>query len=308
MRIEHAPKVYLQKECPLCHSNDLKPIRNEKNDFCKDAKPNVTHFHDTWIQLMECQKCEFCFTKEIPIDPDFFPARYDIQFDPAAEAQNNFKEHILEQSFNLLKKHGRTSGELLDIGCFAGILMRYSEKLGFNSNGVELNPTMADYSKEVLGLNVYKGTILSFPCEEEKYDVITLIDVLEHLLEPREILEKCFKILKPGGQILIKVPNCHPQIFKQTIANKTGISDVGMFGAFGHINHFSQKSLNNILTEVGFKPQECIVAQSETWGDASMKSKVKNFIRKVIFLKLEGFRKITGINWGLNICTIAVKE
>lgn len=308
MRIEQSPTVYLQKECPLCHCKDLHPIKTEQNTFSSDVRKEVFNFHKTWIQLMECSECGFCFTKEIPTDRNFFPARYDIEFNPSAEVDNNFKKDVLDQIFELFRKFGRVNGDLLDIGSFAGIFMRAANKRGFCASGVEVNPTMANYTKDALNLNVYNGTFLNFPCEKESFDVITLIDVLEHLLCPREMLEKCFEVLKPGGHILIKVPNCHPQIFKQNIANRLQINNEGTFSTFGHINHFSQESLSYVLKTLGFTPLECIVAESENWSQTSLNSSLKNIFRKCIFHALEAVRRITGVNWGLNISIIAMKK
>jgi 2-polyprenyl-3-methyl-5-hydroxy-6-metoxy-1,4-benzoquinol methylase len=272
------------------------------------VRSEVEEFNKTWIQLMKCNHCDFGFTKEIPVRDNFFEARYDIEFDAAFESTNNFKEDVLAQCFKLLKKYGRTSGDLLDIGSFAGILMRYAKDKGFNSYGVEVNPTMAKYSKDQLQLDVFNGPFLEFPCDDNRYDVITLIDVLEHLLQPREMLEKCHRVLKPGGQILIKVPNCDSQIFKQNIANWLGVSNLGVFASFGHINHFSPASLSKVLTELGFEVQECIVAESETWQPTTLKAKLKNQFRKCVFLGMELLRKVTGINIGLNITIIAKKN
>lgn len=131
-----------------------------------------------------------------------------------------------------------------------------------------------------------------------------MIDVLEHLFRPREIVQRCHDLLKVGGVILIKVPNYKMQLRKQAIANIFGISKLGIFEPFAHINQYSPKALDILMKDIGMEPVECIVGLSENRHNAP----IKNFFRKFVFYFFEIFRKLTGINLGLNIYYIARKS
>lgn len=301
------PQVFIQKNCPICQSVDVKPVKSELNKFKPDVHEDVYIFTDTWVQLLRCNKCSFAFCKEIPSSQNFFSKRYDIRFDPKAEVENNFKDKINQDVINTVSKTYNKKGKFLDIGSFAGNLLVQAKKKGFDCYGVEANVTMAKYTKENLGLNIFCGEVANIEFNNLKFDVITLIDVLEHLFEPKKIMQRCSEILEKDGIVYIKVPNYLPQRIKQDIANAIGISNLGIFTTFGHINQFSPKSLFRLAEECGLKPIEHFTARSETIPGAGLKLGIKNFFRDLVYSASETFRKITGINIGLNIIVVFKK-
>lgn len=302
------PIVYLLKHCPICHSQNLKPVKTELNEFKNDVDKDVYVFDKTWVQLLKCLDCSFAFSKEIPSQKDFFSKRYDIRFNPQAEVDNKFKEKINDEVLDTVQKSFLKKGKFLDIGSFAGNLLIQAKARGFDCYGVEANVTMANFTKEKLGLNVYCGEFVNIDFGSLKFDVITLIDVLEHLFEPKRIMQKCSSVLEKDGLVYIKVPHFYPQKLKQDFANLLGISKIGIFSTFGHINQFSPKSLYRLAEECSLKPIGHFVARSEMMPGTSLKSKVKNIFRNGIFSLSEIFRKITGINIGLNIIVVYQKQ
>lgn len=305
MKNQNLLTVYLQKNCPICDSVKLKPVKTEQNLFSENDPPTVKKFSHSWVQLLECTNCHFAFCKEVPTNPDFFKERYNLNYDHNFEGNNIFKNNILITLIDLLKRHDCHKGKLLDIGSFAGIFLLEAQKEGFEVEGIEVNPHMCQYTREKLGLKVINASINSYEGPHEKYDVITLIDVLEHLYDPLEVIEKCFKSLKPGGLLLIKVPNYRPQKFKQTLANLTGINRRGIFSNFGHINQFSPSSLNYLLKKTGLNPLKCIIVESEKWAGNSPIVIFKNFGRKTVYIFTILIKMILGINIGLNIAILA---
>lgn len=301
------PQVYIQKNCPLCQSKKVFPIKTELNDFATDKHQEVRDFDNTWIQLLQCEDCSFAFSKEIPSSPGWFSKRYDIEFDVQAEEENPMKNHMLIYFFNMLEEYGRTSGKFLDIGCFAGITLSFAQKKGYQVEGIEVNPTMAKHAKDVVGHKVFMGEFLDFPCNKNTFDVITMVDVLEHLLTPREVLQRCFEIQKPGGHILIKVPNLRGQYIKQKMKNVLGICSLGIFAGFAHINQFSPLALEKVLTSVGYEPLECRVSPIEVWGNKGLKYRLFNSIRTLGYHFLRAIHILTGINMGTSIVYLAKK-
>lgn len=310
MTTKEAPKAYVEilTACPLCSSKNTRPIKSEQNRFNGTEHPEVLAFDKAWLQLLQCRECTFAFTKEIPTSPTFFQNRYDnTWFDTEQEITAIRKNLILEDLFGTLAKYGCSKGKLLDIGSFAGQLLRYSETKGFTPHGAELNPKMATFTKDKLGYDVFLGEFQTLSLENQNFDVITIVDVLEHLQNPKGVLKNIASGLKPGGYLFIKVPNPTMQIVKQNIANLLRISKEGVFAHFGHLNHFTLKSLKRALLDVGLELVEVQAARSEYWFNKKAFHGIRNFIRWSYWKISQLVYKIFGISLALNHNFIAKK-
>src|SRR5216684_6459714 len=102
------------------------------------------------------------------------------------------------------------NGELLDIGCGTGNFLAAARDAGYGVTGIELDRNAARFAKERLGLQrVLALTISEFAeqCAEERFDVVTFFEVLEHQAAPVEFLQKVKACVRPGGVIALSVPN-----------------------------------------------------------------------------------------------------
>lgn len=296
------------KACPLCDSENNEHVKTEKCEFPTNAHPEVTAFHNTWIHLLECNDCGFAFTQEIPSSPTFFHHRYDNKnFDPKHEVESNRKHVIFDEIFDLLGKEGKKSGQYLDVGSFAGKLLKYASDRGFDCRGVELNPKLAQYTKEILGIDVINGKIQEVELPQNEFDVITIIDVLEHLEDPKIILERLSSALKEDGVLLVKVPHYNMQFLKQNIVNALGVSQTGIFQSFGHINHFNQRSMSLVAKSCGLKLTRCYNAKSEHWPETNFTFKIKNKFRDLYWHFSNLVISLTGKDVGLNTIYVLKK-
>ena len=102
----------------------------------------------------------------------------------------------------------KSDGTLLDIGCAAGTFLVGMKRHGdWTLHGVELSPGVAEIARERHGLDVFTGTLEEAAYPDDTFDAITLWDVLEHLHDPAASLREIRRILKPGGVLIIRVPN-----------------------------------------------------------------------------------------------------
>jgi SAM-dependent methyltransferase len=101
-------------------------------------------------------------------------------------------------------------GELLDIGCGTGNFLAAARDAGYRVTGIELDGNAARFAKERLGLErVLPLTIAEFALQhvDQKFEVVTFFEVLEHQAAPREFLQNVKSCLKTRGVIGLSVPN-----------------------------------------------------------------------------------------------------
>lgn len=106
------------------------------------------------------------------------------------------KMTIVRRFLELLPK----SAAILDAGCGEGVLVEDMRKLGSDIYGIDLN-----YQSK----HVTRGDVLAMPFENERFDVILLLDVFEHLAFEKQpaALREIYRVLKPGGHFVASIPN-----------------------------------------------------------------------------------------------------
>ena len=145
--------------------------------------------------------------------------------------------------------------KILDIGCGTGVLGAFfKKKQNCIVTGVEINESAYEIAKINLD-NVFKGNIEIFtlPFEEDTFDFIIMGDVLEHLINPVATINKLYKVLKPGGKILITVPNVRywKLIFNLIFADKWQYESWGILD-FTHLRFFTKRSVIDLLKTNSF--------------------------------------------------------
>ena len=101
---------------------------------------------------------------------------------------------------------GLTAGRVLEVGCGSGLFLDCLRRAGYEVEGIEMSKTDVEYARARLGLPVLHGTLETQPLEDDRYDAVLMIYVLEHIPNPHEILARVFRLLKPGGWALLGLP------------------------------------------------------------------------------------------------------
>ncbi len=103
---------------------------------------------------------------------------------------------------------GEQRGRLLDVGCGEGSFLANMQTLGWQVTGVEPDSDAARNAREQTGLHdVRSGSLEDVQLEQNSFDAVTLVHVLEHLPDPAQTLRQCWLLLRRGGQLVITTPN-----------------------------------------------------------------------------------------------------
>jgi SAM-dependent methyltransferase len=153
-------------------------------------------------------------------------------------------------------------GRLLDVGCNEGRGMRIHQSNGFQVEGLELNENAAAVARQS-GFIVHSCLIEEFD-PQVGFDVAVLANVLEHSLDPRRMLSDVHRVLSPNGQVWISLPNS-----QSWLRRAFGRSWINWHVPF-HISHFSQETLQRLLTESGFHKIEIQQISPALWVAQSM--------------------------------------
>lgn len=102
---------------------------------------------------------------------------------------------------------GSWRGQLLDVGCGNGSLVAPLQDIGWDVTGIDFDPIPAKLAREQYGLKVHEGTLEEVQLPVESFDAITMHHVIEHLPNPLGTLRECWRVLRPGGKLVVVTPN-----------------------------------------------------------------------------------------------------
>lgn len=141
----------------------------------------------------------------------------------------------------------KSNGKVLEIGCGNGFLLNLFHSQGYETYGIEPSPKAADFAVKSLNLKVKNGFLDSKTFPDLKFDIILLMDVIEHLYEPNEMIKLCQEYLSPSGVLIILTGNI------DSINAKIWKEKWFYFYSWEHISFFNKKSISILLGKHNFK-------------------------------------------------------
>lgn len=188
---------------------------------------------------------------------EFYSTEYKAFNDSTLEAQEEALEFNRTRYRQLLEialpnEDQRAGKKLFDIGCGFGDLLKYASEQGLECSGVEASPEAAEHLRS-LGFDIRIGDIESdYPNRGQRYDVVTLLNVLEHLRDPARMIRFIGReLLAPDGTLVVEVPNDFNS-FQKAADAEHGLGE-WWIAPPGHLNYFNPDSLTRLLEGSGYE-------------------------------------------------------
>jgi 2-polyprenyl-3-methyl-5-hydroxy-6-metoxy-1,4-benzoquinol methylase len=206
-----------------------------------------------------CARCRSLFIDPVPGEQElahFYPSRYwwNLSPGPLNALERIYRRVVLRDHLAFVVKASQRLAEhrspvrLLDIGCGAATLLGTLKKRGFDVWGFDASSEAAAVARADQGIQVITGTRLQnakFP--GENFDIVTLFHVVEHLPDPRDLLEEVRRILHPAGRVVLQVPN-----IESWQSRLCGLRWYGL-DIPRHVINYSSQSMRQLLSDSGFR-------------------------------------------------------
>jgi SAM-dependent methyltransferase len=140
------------------------------------------------------------------------------------------------------------AGALLDVGCGTGEFLAVARARGWAVKGVDPVADAAEFCRDRRGLDVRTGLLADAGFPQASFDVVCAAHVLEHMPKATEFLELISRWARPGGHVLVEVPN-----YGGMQRRAMGVAWPGL-RPLEHVVHFTARSLRVAFVRAGLVP------------------------------------------------------
>ena len=228
-----------QTACPICH---------EPSNTKHKVLFVLGNAHE--YQIRECYHCKNIYTFfDVEVEMESF---YEDENYKLRDTQKTifYRVQVFEYKkviHHIQKLIHHQTPSLLDFGSGKGLFLHFAKQSGFDVKGIETSLPRADYAREKFNLDINTHQYAQGKIFDTSFDVITCFHVLEHLPDPKNLLQSLVTAnLKEEGLLLIEVPNFNS--WQSKWAGKYWLHlDVPR-----HLSHFTPLQLKSIFEDIGY--------------------------------------------------------
>lgn len=211
-----------------------------------------------WFDVYHCQECGNVYLNPRP-DVSEFETIYPPTYHSLDFSEENYSfVHKVRSRLEANRLLRYCSGvpdnaRILDVGCGDGFHLKLLKEYGKESwtlEGVDIDSRAVAIAAKS-GLTIHHGSVENLDLGNERYDVVYTIQTIEHVAQPDEVFAAIFRILKPGGRLVIVTDNTDSLDF--------GYFKKSYWGGYHfprHWNLFNPKSISRLAQKTGFEVSE----------------------------------------------------
>ncbi len=221
------------------------------------GSPNPVYlFAKDGHEMVACRTCGLVYVGEDPAGIDFDALYGESYYTGGSDAV--FADYVGQEAAR--RAHARRKlwwlrtfapriareGRLLDVGCAAGFFLAEARAF-YEVQGVELSAWSSAYARDRLKLPVATGTLQDAQLPPDRFDIVTLWDVIEHVPDPVPLLTEAARVLKPGGRLVLTTGD-----WGSAYAQRRG-ADWHLMTPPWHLSMFSRATLARAAGRAGLK-------------------------------------------------------
>lgn len=233
-------------------------------------------------------KCADCSLWNYDLDCGVDQAQYTEVYVSPRDTGHKFNRDN-RASWEFLQVHAPNPGSIMDIGCGNASLLHMAREAGWNVRGMELSQKTAENIWEDQEIEVTVANFLDYDnVDNEKFDVVVLRHVLEHLPDSILAMQKIGALLKDNGLALLEFPNTRSLGYglKRFLKNR-GLRNKKFSPEWrpGHVNEHCRQSFEYLLEKTGFELVDWRTYSSKPISNAlyrviPISSKARTLVRK----------------------------
>lgn len=180
---------------------------------CPVCGGGLSEGRQPWV--LSCGDCKFlCSTLAVEIGGE---AHGRLDEAERLEALRPLRQQTADHILDGLQRVRPLQGRLLEVGCAHGWFLEAAGARGFETVGIEPDTAIADLA-EKRGLRVLRGLFPDVLDDGERFDVVIFNDVLEHIPDPRAVVQAAGRALVPEGHLVVNAPSSEGLLFRTAAA------------------------------------------------------------------------------------------
>lgn len=231
--------------CAACGSGVLRPHLKVAGEVGPQGlTPTNDRFGTALSDIVRCLDCGHMQLARFPAD-EWLAHAYGqaeshdyIDEEPGQRAQARVALEKIERHVQ--------PGRLLDLGCWAGFLLDEARRRGWRTVGVEPSTFASDFARRQLGLDVRTADLFSAQLEPRSFEAVVLGDVIEHLPDPGQALDRIGALTAPGGLAYLALPDAGSRVARVLGARWWSVIPT-------HLQYFTRYSIKALLGRHGWE-------------------------------------------------------
>jgi len=249
--------------------------------------------HETFLKargyrIVRCRSCGLWFVNPQPTLEELaqFYARYD-DGEVWRSGEDSFNREIRKVILRFKRQ-----GAVLDVGCGSGKFLDCMREVGLTVTGIEPSQSATEYAEPSGRPEIFKGTVEEYVLKNvgRKFDVVTLLNVLEHIRDPRKMLLKLRELMAPDALLAVVVPDARFHALVGGARRLLNVSDPywlekqkGVLSGFklpDHLSSFAPGTISLLLQRCGF-PIVAVRNAPVVWNEHLHRNTAKLLMRSI---------------------------